>query len=98
MSGGQRQRVALARALAARPALIVADEPTSMLDAELKEAWLRQLDALRREYELAVLLITHDRAQARAYCDRIVVLDGTRMTDGAIMASDAVPLVASCAD
>jgi ABC-type glutathione transport system ATPase component/ABC-type dipeptide/oligopeptide/nickel transport system permease subunit len=76
LSGGERQRVALARALIAEPRLIVADEPTSMLDAPLKWAWLERLDALRRDRGLAVLLITHDETQASAYCDRIVGVEG----------------------
>ena len=80
LSGGQRQRVALARALIANPRLIIADEPTSMLDAPVKWAWLERLDALRNEHGLAVLLITHDRAQANAFCDRIVTMNQGRVT------------------
>jgi ABC-type glutathione transport system ATPase component len=79
LSGGERQRVALARALIARPSLIVADEPASMLDAPVKWAWLERLDSLRNEHGLGVLLITHDRAQASAFCDRIVTLDEGRL-------------------
>lgn len=88
LSGGQRQRVALARALVMRPALIVADEPTSMMDAALKDAWLRQLDTLRHEYNLAVLLITHDLVQAHTYCDRIVSIKQGRMEDNLAPAAD----------
>jgi ABC-type glutathione transport system ATPase component/ABC-type dipeptide/oligopeptide/nickel transport system permease subunit len=79
LSGGERQRVALARALIAQPRLIVADEPTSMLDAPVKWAWLERLDALRKEHGLAVLLITHDGAQAAAFCDRIVRMERGRV-------------------
>jgi ABC-type glutathione transport system ATPase component/ABC-type dipeptide/oligopeptide/nickel transport system permease subunit len=79
LSGGQRQRVALARALIGGPRLIIADEPTSMLDAPAKWAWLERLDALRRSHGLAVLLITHDRRQADAFCDRIVALSAGRL-------------------
>ena len=78
LSGGERQRVALARALIAHPRLIIADEPTSMLDAPAKWAWLERLDALRRDHNLAVLLITHDAAQANAFCDRIVRVEEGR--------------------
>ena len=81
LSGGERQRVALARALIAHPRLIVADEPTSMLDAPVKWAWLERLDALRRERGLAVLLITHDLAQAAAFCSRVVTLEEGRLID-----------------
>lgn len=80
LSGGERQRVALARALITQPRLIVADEPTSMLDAPVKWAWLERLDALRQQRGLAVLLITHDEAQATAFCDRIVRIDHGRLT------------------
>lgn len=80
LSGGERQRVALARALIGRPRLIVADEPTSMLDAPIKRAWLERLDALHRAHALAVLLITHDLSVAYAFCDRIAVLEEGRLT------------------
>ena len=79
LSGGERQGVALARALIAHPGLIVADEPTSMLDAPAKWAWLERLDVLRRDRDLAVLLITHDEVQAEAFCDRIVRLEEGRV-------------------
>lgn len=80
LSGGERQRVALARALIGRPRLIVADEPTSMLDAPVKRVWLERLDALHREHALAVLLITHDLSVAFAFCDRIAVIEEGRLT------------------
>jgi ABC-type glutathione transport system ATPase component len=79
LSGGERQRVALARALIRLPGLIVADEPTSMLDAARKGAWLERLDALRHAHGMAVLLITHDETQAAAFCDRIVRIDEGRI-------------------
>jgi ABC-type glutathione transport system ATPase component len=79
LSGGERQRVALARAVISQPQLIVADEPTSMLDAPAKWAWLERLAALQQHRDLAVLLITHDLAQARALCDRIAVLEQGRL-------------------
>ena len=50
-----------------------------MLDAPAKWAWLERLDLLRREHGLAVMLITHDRAQAEAFCDRIVELREGRL-------------------
>lgn len=80
LSGGERQRVALARALIGRPRLIVADEPTSMLDAPVKRLWLERLDALHREHALAVLLITHDLSVAFAFCDRVAVVEEGRLT------------------
>ncbi len=74
LSGGQRQRVAIARALAADPDLLVADEPTSMLDVSIRMGILKLLVQLKRERGLAILLITHDLASARILAERIVVL------------------------
>lgn len=76
MSGGQRQRVAIARSLAMEPRVILADEPTSMLDASIRLGVLNLLDTLRRERDLAVLFITHDIASARYLSDDINVMFG----------------------
>ena len=73
LSGGQRQRVAIARALAPGPELLVADEPTSMLDVSLRMGILNLL-AQKKRQGLSVILITHDLASARYLADRIVVL------------------------
>ncbi|MGQ0845523.1 MAG: ATP-binding cassette domain-containing protein [Sporichthyaceae bacterium] len=74
LSGGERQRVALARALVARPRLVVADEPTQMLDAALRLEVVDLLEELRHRHGLSVLFVTHDLALARRCCDRIVVM------------------------
>jgi peptide/nickel transport system ATP-binding protein len=74
LSGGQRQRVAIARALAPDPDVLIADEPTSMLDVSIRMDILRLFDRLRRQRDLAVLLITHDLAAARFLADRVMVL------------------------
>ena len=76
LSGGQRQRVAIARSLAMQPKVILADEPTSMLDASIRLDVLNLLDELRREQQLAVLYITHDIASARYLADRVHVMYG----------------------
>ncbi|MCB9665774.1 MAG: ABC transporter ATP-binding protein [Alphaproteobacteria bacterium] len=81
LSGGQRQRVALARALVADPAVLVLDEPTSMLDAALRRDLLRLLARLRDERGLALLLVTHDLASARHLADRVVVLEAGRVVE-----------------
>jgi ABC-type glutathione transport system ATPase component len=81
LSGGQRQRVAVARALAAGPKVIVADEPTSMLDASTRVGVLDLLRRLTRERGIAILLITHDLATARHLADRVVVLAGARLVE-----------------
>jgi len=95
LSGGQRQRVAIARSLAADPDLLVADEPTSMLDVSIRMGILNLLAQLKRERGLAILLITHDLASARFLAERIVVLyRGRVVEDGpadAVIAAPAHP-------
>jgi peptide/nickel transport system ATP-binding protein len=80
LSGGQRQRVALARALIVAPPLLVCDEPTSALDVSLASTALNLLNSLRRELGMAMLIVTHDLAVARATAERIAV-----MQDGEII-------------
>jgi ABC-type glutathione transport system ATPase component len=74
LSGGQRQRVALARALVGRPELVVADEPTSMLDASLRAEILALFTQIRHTHGTAFVFVTHDLAMARHVADRIAVL------------------------
>ncbi len=81
LSGGQRQRVAIARALAVEPDVLVADEPTSMLDVSIRIGILALLDRLKRERRLGILLITHDLASARYLADRILVLFRGRVVE-----------------
>ncbi|WP_426755053.1 ABC transporter ATP-binding protein [Myxococcus sp. Y35] len=74
LSGGQRQRVAVARALAVEPDVIIADEPTSMLDVSTRRGVLQLLRGLTRERGIGILFITHDLASARHLADRVLVL------------------------
>jgi peptide/nickel transport system ATP-binding protein len=73
--------VAIARALAVEPDLLVADEPTSMLDVSIRMDVLELLRGLKRDRRLAILLITHDLASARYLADRVLVLFRGRVVE-----------------
>jgi ABC-type glutathione transport system ATPase component/ABC-type dipeptide/oligopeptide/nickel transport system permease subunit len=81
LSGGERQRVALARAIILRPRLIVADEPTTMLDMSLRLELLALMRRLGQNHGTSYLYITHDLALARAFCDRLVILYEGRVVE-----------------
>jgi putative spermidine/putrescine transport system ATP-binding protein len=74
LSGGQRQRVALARAVAARPSVLLLDEPLTALDAALRERLRWELDRLLRTLGITTIYVTHDQAEAMALGDRVVVM------------------------
>ena len=81
LSGGQRQRVALARALVLRPQLIVADEPTSMLDVSIRAGILDLMRDLKARHGVSYLFSTHDLALAGQFCDRLLVLQRGRVVE-----------------
>ncbi|MCF1481232.1 ABC transporter ATP-binding protein [Agrobacterium vitis] len=83
MSGGQRQRVGIAIALALKPALMIADEPTTALDVTVQAEVLDILDDLVREYRMALILVSHDLGVIARMCDRTLVLyAGRQMEEG----------------
>ena len=90
LSGGQQQRVAVARALAARPAVVFADEPTGNLDSKASAEVLRLLRQAVDEFGQTVIMVTHD-AGAASVADRLLVLaDGGIVHDGAAGSTDDV--------
>ena len=80
-SGGMRQRIAIAIALACGPKLLIADEPTTALDVTVQAGILRLLDRLRRESDLAVLMISHDLGVLSALADVLHVLYAGRIVE-----------------
>lgn len=74
ISGGQAQRVAIARALSLGPELLIADEPTSMLDISIQAQILTLLKQLQLKHGISILLISHDLSVVRHFCDRMAVL------------------------
>ena len=81
MSGGQQQRVAAARALVTDPAIILADEPTGALDSKNARLLLESLEAMNRQYQATVLMVTHD-SFAASYTNRVLFIrDGRIFTE-----------------
>ncbi len=90
LSGGEGQRVALARALAAEPRALLLDEPFSALDDELRVALRDDLRSIVDERQLPVVFVTHDRAEARALGQQVVL-----MSEGRVKATGTVALLAA---
>ena len=83
LSGGLRQRAMIAIAIAAQPALVIADEPTTALDATVQAEILDLLREMRRTFNLALLLITHDLGVVAEMADRVAVMYGGRIVEHA---------------
>lgn len=81
LSGGQRQRVSIARALIMRPALIIADEPTSMLDVSVSSTVITLLNELKKEMHFSMLYISHELATAKYISERMAVMNLGRIVE-----------------
>ena len=80
-SGGMRQRVLIAMALLCRPRLLIADEPTTALDATVRSQIMRLLADVRSAFDTAVILVTHDMGLVAGNCDEMVVLYGGQVME-----------------
>ena len=81
LSGGQRQRISIAQAVACRPALVIADEPTSKLDAPLQAEVIALLAQIRKSHGTALLVISHDPTMFSGFADRIAVMYAGRIVE-----------------
>lgn len=82
LSGGQKQRVLIARALAAKPDLLILDEPTAGIDAVASRAIMELLGRIHREQQLTVLMVNHDLAAMREYIQHVLWLHEGKLTHG----------------
>ena len=83
LSGGQQQRVAIARALVARPAIILADEPTGNLDSKTSDEVMRLLKTMIKKYNQTLVMITHDETIAQM-ADRVIYIEDGKVVKGGV--------------
>ena len=91
LSGGELQRVLLALALSPQPDLLILDEPVSGVDQNGLEEFYQTVDELKRKNHMAILLVSHDLAVVERYADRVVLMQGTVVKQGAASAVFASP-------
>src|SRR5260370_27628091 len=83
LSGGMRHRVFIAMALAPDPQILVADEPTTALDATVQYQVIQTLRRLNKERSLAMLIVTHDLGMVAELCDQVYVMHGGKIVESA---------------
>ncbi|PLR99264.1 methionine ABC transporter ATP-binding protein [Bacillus sp. T33-2] len=81
LSGGQKQRIGIARALATQPSILLCDEATSALDPQTTSSILQLLKKINQEYNITILIITHEMAVIREICDRVAVIEAGKIIE-----------------
>lgn len=81
LSGGQKQRIGIARALATKPSILLCDEATSALDPQTTSSILQLLKKINEEYNITILIITHEMSVIREICDRVAVIEAGKITE-----------------
>lgn len=94
LSGGEAQRVALVRALAVRPEMLLLDEPFSAVDMELRPGLRKFVSKIQREWDIPVLMVTHDHAEVHTMADKLYKLENGKIVDSSKKGRlNVVPLV-----
>lgn len=81
LSGGQKQRVGIARSLATQPSILLCDEATSALDPQTTSSILQLLKKINKEYNITILIITHEMTVIREICDRVAVIEAGKIIE-----------------